>query len=500
MSLLTLSMIVKNEEKNLADCLESVKGIADEIVIVDTGSTDRTISIAQSFGARILHFNWINDFSAARNYALRNSTGNWVLYLDADERLMPESADELRRIIYSNDQAGYYCSVISPDSHNGKPNVIRYTRLFRNSPLINFSGAVHEQIIFSLEKNNYSLRNSNIKIFHTGYDIPRDQIMEKAKRNLELLTTDYNRGNKSPYLIFQIAQTYGVLEDNYNALRFFEMIIQSPESTPLFKSHAYRYKASIEFQRGNVNSALRLATEGLRNDPVQPLLNLLMAKIYYRLKEYETSLKFIVKSWETNNSNERKDFSLTADNKNLLITALQICAAAGNKYYFNRFFETLSSLDQTLITQNEFLILIKALFLGEYVPPVIRTRFAAIVNEQVAELTISLLENYPDDEVRLNMMESVYPKLQYKSFYLCARARSFSKAGKNEEAIESFERAVSIGMDDPSVIFFLSSLYVQGNHINKLAKLIEDSKRRFANYPGIPEKISLLEEKVKSLF
>ena len=80
--MLTLSMIVKNEENYLGGCLESVKDIVDDIVIVDTGSTDKTIEIAEKYGAKIFHFEWVNDFSAARNFALAKSTGDWILYLD----------------------------------------------------------------------------------------------------------------------------------------------------------------------------------------------------------------------------------------------------------------------------------------------------------------------------------------------------------------------------------------------------------------------------------
>ena len=85
--LLSLSMIEKNEESMLPGCLESVKEVVDEIVIVDTGSSDRTKEIARSFGAKIIDFEWVNDFAAARNESLRNCTGEWILYLDADERL-----------------------------------------------------------------------------------------------------------------------------------------------------------------------------------------------------------------------------------------------------------------------------------------------------------------------------------------------------------------------------------------------------------------------------
>ncbi len=120
---LTLSMIVKNEEKYLRDCLESVKDIADDIVIVDTGSTDYTKEIAKEFNAKVFHFDWINDFSAARNYALKKSEGDWILYLDADERLDKDSLEELKNIIKTNLKIGYYCTVKSFDDNNGRITV-----------------------------------------------------------------------------------------------------------------------------------------------------------------------------------------------------------------------------------------------------------------------------------------------------------------------------------------------------------------------------------------
>ena len=107
MARLTLSMIVKNEEKYLEGCLESVKNVADEIVIVDTGSEDSTLDIAERYGAKIYHFEWIDDFSAARNFALSKSTGDWILYLDADERLSKDSVEEVKSIChYISDNKG----------------------------------------------------------------------------------------------------------------------------------------------------------------------------------------------------------------------------------------------------------------------------------------------------------------------------------------------------------------------------------------------------------
>src|SRR5438132_13758737 len=83
----SLCMIVRNEEQNLAACLESVADLMDEIVVVDTGSNDRTGDVARRFGARVFDFPWVDSFAAARNESLRRATGDWIFWLDADERI-----------------------------------------------------------------------------------------------------------------------------------------------------------------------------------------------------------------------------------------------------------------------------------------------------------------------------------------------------------------------------------------------------------------------------
>ncbi|MER3328119.1 MAG: glycosyltransferase, partial [Candidatus Kapaibacterium sp.] len=114
--LITLSMIVKNEEKMLRGCLESAEKIVDEIVIVDTGSTDRTIEIAKEFGAKVYQFDWINDFAAARNESLRHSNGKWVLYLDADERISQFEVNKFRKSLgeLPENSGGLICTIESP--------------------------------------------------------------------------------------------------------------------------------------------------------------------------------------------------------------------------------------------------------------------------------------------------------------------------------------------------------------------------------------------------
>ena len=96
---MSLTMIVKDEENNLSNCLASVSGVFDEIVIVDTGSTDRTVEIARSFGARVFHFPWVDDFAAARNEALSHATGDYAFWLDADDVVEPDELGKLRALL-----------------------------------------------------------------------------------------------------------------------------------------------------------------------------------------------------------------------------------------------------------------------------------------------------------------------------------------------------------------------------------------------------------------
>ena len=100
---ISLCMIAKNEEKYLEQCLNSVKGLADEIIIVDTGSTDRTKEIAKKFSAKIFDFKWIDDFSAARNESLKHAAKDWILVLDADEMIDKEAVKAIKDFIKNNE-------------------------------------------------------------------------------------------------------------------------------------------------------------------------------------------------------------------------------------------------------------------------------------------------------------------------------------------------------------------------------------------------------------
>jgi len=191
---LSLAMIVKNEARCLARCLSSVQAMADEIVVADTGSTDDTVKIAAQFGAKVAHFRWINDFAAARNFALEQITGDWVLVLDADEYASEALAREIRGFIQGPPQIGRL-KIVSDFRHRGQT--------FRSSTFVSrlfprgakFEGRIHEQIASALPRVN--LRG---ELWHDGY-----LEAKKSERNVSLLQAELAREPHSAYLQFQLA-------------------------------------------------------------------------------------------------------------------------------------------------------------------------------------------------------------------------------------------------------------------------------------------------------
>lgn len=200
MKSLSLVMIVKNEENNLRRCLESVKGIVDEIVIIDTGSTDKTKKIALEFNAKVFDYKWDNDFSKARNFALSNSNSDWNLILDADEYIVNIDLDRVRYFINSNDSAIGQVKIVSFFEQDGE---IKNSGSFisRLTPKgVWFEGAIHEQL-----KSDFPRKTVDIILEHNGY-----LNTNKFDRNISILLDELKIRPNDSYLLYQTARTYYV--------------------------------------------------------------------------------------------------------------------------------------------------------------------------------------------------------------------------------------------------------------------------------------------------
>src|SRR5271169_6342956 len=162
--LISLAMIVRDESKFLPGCLASVRGVADEIVVVDTGSKDDTVAIASAHGCRVVHFPWRDDFASARNESLRRCSGRWVLMLDADERLAPGQEEALRACCGDGSASAYMLQVRSRSTlpTGVAVHVMPYARLFRNDRAFRFEGTIHEQITPSIGRAGGKIVSSGI--------------------------------------------------------------------------------------------------------------------------------------------------------------------------------------------------------------------------------------------------------------------------------------------------------------------------------------------------
>jgi glycosyltransferase involved in cell wall biosynthesis len=197
---LSLAMIVKNESRCLARCLESVKTITDEIVVADTGSSDGTPGIARGFGATVVDFPWGGDFAAARNFAISKTSGDWILALDADEWAEKSLANEIREFVRGQPAVGQL-KIVS-DFRRGD-RVMRsqcfVARLFPRGGY--FEGRIHEQVISPLPR-----RRLRGELWHDGY-LERT----KGERNLTLLLAELEKAPDNVYFLFQIALEYNTL-------------------------------------------------------------------------------------------------------------------------------------------------------------------------------------------------------------------------------------------------------------------------------------------------
>ena len=186
---LSVCLIAKNEEKFLAQCLKSVRGLATQLIVVDTGSTDRTVEIAREFGAEIYFFAWCDDFAAARNAALEHATGDWVLMLDADEELLGAQHAKLRADMKNASTIAFRLPLVNAGQEiEGRSFV---PRLFRNAPGACFTGRIHEQVFSSLLGNakTWGLKTAlgSAELRHHGYTKDLVQDRNKVERNLKLL-------------------------------------------------------------------------------------------------------------------------------------------------------------------------------------------------------------------------------------------------------------------------------------------------------------------------
>lgn len=223
-------VIAKNEEKDIKTCIESMKKVAGEIILVDTGSTDKTVEIAYGLGAKIFYYEWDNNFANARNYALSKAKGDWILFLDADEYLTDTSVNNISFYL-SKSQIDKYDSIIglliNIDTSSGQVlNSLPSIRLFKNSKNIRYKGAIHENIVRLDRKLSYVDATERIQIIHTGYTPDDIKNKNKGKRNVELLLNELKKKPNDSDICYYLSESYEISGEFEKALDYAKKVLE----------------------------------------------------------------------------------------------------------------------------------------------------------------------------------------------------------------------------------------------------------------------------------
>lgn len=272
---LGLCMIVKNEERALGRCLESVKAWVGEMVVVDTGSTDGTVSIARAHGARVSFFPWCDDFSAARNAALNQATREWVLVLDGDETCTLDRPTELAAALHQPRYDGFSIPIrsLNDDGTHSRAMVFRLFR--RMHPGMRYRGEIHEQLEAVAAGKVQTATLSCLRLDHDGYTAAVVASADKVDRNIRLSRKLTQSRPKDPFSWFVYAMAIAQ-SDPDGMLQAAQTAFGLMEADPAgargehYVVNLYLAAISIHQSRGDWGRALELADRGLAMFPDSP--------------------------------------------------------------------------------------------------------------------------------------------------------------------------------------------------------------------------------------
>jgi tetratricopeptide (TPR) repeat protein len=268
----SLTLITRNEESQLRLCLEPVRDLVDEIIVVDTGSTDHTRQVAADLGARVSEFTWCDDFAAARNETLERATGDWVFWLDADDRIDGENRQRLQNLLASLtlDDRAYMMACISLPQYPVDPAIVLpHCRLFRRHPAIRWSRRVHEQILPAVERQGHAITATDIQIKHVGYRDPA-LVRRKANRDLRLLRLEYATNPTDPVTLMNLGLTHMRIGQHTEALTHLLSSLKHASGRGDWQRRLYAMIGDCLTRLGRREEAVALLADGLIRFPEDP--------------------------------------------------------------------------------------------------------------------------------------------------------------------------------------------------------------------------------------
>ncbi len=289
---LGLVMITKNEEKYLSKCIDSVIDIVDEIVIVDSGSIDRTLSIAKKYNAKVYFKNWEDSFSIARNFAISKSKSDWLLLLDADEILEQDCKEKVLQLLGDNTYDGYYFKIHNyyGDSIDDGYMIHTAFRLLRNNNKYFYSGSIHEQITpyETTENSIFNITDAIIK--HYGYLNENIKAKNKRGRNIPLLEKELLLSPTNPFYIYSLGNEFAALKENDKAIDLYEKARVLLTTNHSFAANLYYRLINALYSEKEYNTGIKRSNEAIVLFPEYVDFHYLNGLLHRKLYHYTIAM------------------------------------------------------------------------------------------------------------------------------------------------------------------------------------------------------------------
>jgi tetratricopeptide (TPR) repeat protein len=421
-------MIVKNEEKFLPGCLASIKGLVDETIIVDTGSTDRTMDIARQHDAKIYEHPWQNDFSYHRNQSMSYATGDWILIVDADEELDPDQHERIRALLKRKDVDGL-SFVVFNEINFDRVGCLTSKRIFRNHKGYHYEGIVHNQL-----RMDGKVLETSFKVIHHGYALSDEDMQKKARRSEELLLKQVEENPDYLFAHFNLAQLYRGQDNFEKCLKHSRIVVDKSDIND--PKHRHLHLMALDqlgcsyFGTGDYEKAIATLKKALefKNDYLDPLFNL--GFTFFHIGKYEEAETYYRKYLEV-----KKTYAPQKDAVKLMLNNLTSEHIA---YYMIGYMKMLKQdYDSAIENFNHSLGYldnvrdIHKLLAGCY-------RMKGDYPRVIEHCASAISHNYEDAEIRLMEGEALL------------------KSGDQPAAQNSFNRALELKPDSAETIFAIT--------------------------------------------
>jgi GT2 family glycosyltransferase/tetratricopeptide (TPR) repeat protein/2-polyprenyl-3-methyl-5-hydroxy-6-metoxy-1,4-benzoquinol methylase len=271
--LLSVCIIARDNARIIEHCVRSVRDIADEVIVEDTGSKDETPEIAARLGARVFHFPWCDDFSAARNESFRHARGEWIFWLDTDDILDEDNGRQLRDLVRQKHPPNLFGFVVQVHWPTGIENgeedmtVVDHVKLFRNRPSNRFEGRIHEQIVGPIRRCGGELAWTDLFVIHAHYDNSPEGQIRKKERDLRILHLEEKDHPNHPFNLFNLGMTYENIGEYDKAIGYLRRSLIYSDEMDSHVRKIYALLVQSEMQLNRLDEAVATCQEGSKRFP-----------------------------------------------------------------------------------------------------------------------------------------------------------------------------------------------------------------------------------------